>query len=110
MSKEEKIVRPCRDCPEWTHTVCCFAFGKFWRDKSRNGEGCAHPVDGVAESWRKAGWKPGGKPRADISFLLDAKTEKLMPRVVKRQCEQKSLFAPSMQKPAEPPPLTDDDY
>lgn len=54
--------RRCGDCPEWTRTACVFAFGRGWRVKSRGGEGCAHPLDAVAESWRAAGWTPGGRP------------------------------------------------
>ena len=50
--------RKCADCPTWTQIVCRHAFGKFWDVKSRNGEGCDHPLDGVAEAWRKAGWTP----------------------------------------------------
>ena len=52
------MTRKCGVCPTWTQTVCRHAFGKFWDVKSRNGEGCDHPLDGVAEAWRKAGWTP----------------------------------------------------
>ena len=51
------MMRRCEECPEWTQTVCRHVFGKFWNDKSRSGEGCNHPLDGVAEAWRRAGWK-----------------------------------------------------
>ena len=47
MSAELQIVRHCKDCPEWTHTICCYVFGKFWRDKSHDGTGCAHPLAAV---------------------------------------------------------------
>ena len=50
--------RKCEACPAWTRTVCRHAFGKFWGDKSTNGEGCDFPLDDVAEAWRKAGWTP----------------------------------------------------
>lgn len=56
-------MRRCMDCPDATHTACCFAFGRLWRHKSRNGLGCAHPMDDAAERWRRAGWTPGGRPR-----------------------------------------------
>ena len=52
------VKRRCADCPEWTRMVCEYSFGKYWADKSRNGEGCNHPVDDLAEAWRKAGWTP----------------------------------------------------
>ena len=51
--------RKCAECPEWTKTVCRHAFGKFWNDKSTNGEGCDFPLDDVAEAWRAEGWTPG---------------------------------------------------
>lgn len=108
MNETPKTIRRCRDCPEWTHTVCCFAFGKFWRDKSGNGEGCSHPMDVVAESWHKAGWKPGGKPRKRITLPIETPSAKTADTTTPYR--QTSLFTPSSQKPAEPPPLTDDDY
>lgn len=52
------MTRKCADCPEWTRTVCRHMLGKFWNDKSRNGEGCEHPVDCVAEAWKVQGWTP----------------------------------------------------
>lgn len=57
MSAEPDISRRCKDCADTTHTVCCFVFGKFWRNKSRNGHGCSHPLDAVAEAWEKANRK-----------------------------------------------------
>ena len=55
--------RRCEKCPPWTQTVCRHAFGKYWNDKSDGGKGCTQPLDGVAEAWRKAGWKPEMKQR-----------------------------------------------
>lgn len=52
------MMRRCEECPAWTKTVCRHAFGQFWEVKSRSGKGCDHPLDGVAEAWRKAGWMP----------------------------------------------------
>lgn len=49
-------MRRCEECPEGTRIVCKFAFGKFWGDKSRDGEGCEHPLDDVAEAWYAQGW------------------------------------------------------
>ena len=49
--------RKCEVCPAEVVAVCRHAFGKFWNMKSRNGEGCDYPLDGVAEAWREAGWK-----------------------------------------------------
>ena len=50
--------RKCEVCPAEVMAVCRYAFGKYWNDKSKNGEGCDHPLDGVAEAWKKAGWTP----------------------------------------------------
>ena len=103
MSSKPQIARRCKDCPDWTHTVCCFLFGKFWRDKSQNGEGCSNPVDETAEAWRKAGWVPGDGVKAKVTLPLDEK-----PKVARKPAmRQKELFT---DKPASPPPLTDDDY
>ena len=52
------MARKCAECPADTAAACRHAFGVNWGDKSRNGEGCDHPLDGVAEAWRKAGWTP----------------------------------------------------
>lgn len=50
--------RKCEECPADVQAVCRHAFGKYWNDKSMDGEGCDHPLDDVAEAWRKAGWTP----------------------------------------------------
>ena len=94
MSAELQIVRHCKDCPEWTHTICCYVFGKFWRDKSHDGTGCAHPLDGVAESWRKAGWTPGEGMSVPIELPMTGGS---------RPPNQLDLAF-------DPPPLSDDDY
>ena len=58
------MARRCEACPECVAVVCRHAFGIFWGDKSRDGEGCEHPLDGVAEVWRRAGWTPNApQPR-----------------------------------------------
>ncbi len=51
--------------------VCRHAFGKYWGDKSTNGEGCDFPLDDVAEAWYARGWKPG--TGATISLTLPLK-------------------------------------
>ena len=51
------MARKCADCPAETVKVCRHTFGVNWGDKSRNGEGCDHPLDDVAEAWKAAGWK-----------------------------------------------------
>ena len=79
--------RKCADCPPWTQTVCRHAFGKFWDVKSRNGEGCDHPLDGVAEAWREAGWKPG--TGATISLTLPLKDVPKMPTRPRRPTASK---------------------
>ena len=53
-----EVARRCRDCPEDTRKVCHHAFGLLWGIKSSDGLGCNHPLDGVAEAWRKNGWLP----------------------------------------------------
>lgn len=68
----EAVSRRCALCPAWTRTVCRHAFGRFWGDKSRGGEGCAFPLDGVAEAWRRAGWTPGDGVTGEISLPLPA--------------------------------------
>lgn len=52
------LARKCADCPAEVAAVCRHAFGAFWGGKSGGGEGCCHPMDGVAEAWRRAGWTP----------------------------------------------------
>ncbi|MGN0844728.1 MAG: hypothetical protein ACI4QT_05845 [Kiritimatiellia bacterium] len=96
-----QIFRQCKDCSEWTHTVCCFMFGEFWNDKSSNGYGCAVPLDNVAESWRKAGWKPGGKPKARLRSHQAKKPMMSVPKYVQGMLKRQS---------AEPSPLTENDY
>ena len=56
------LTRKCAVCPTWTQTVCKHAFAERWQEKSRNGEGCDHPLDEAAEAWRKAGWTPPRRP------------------------------------------------
>ena len=63
--------RRCEKCPPWTQTVCRHAFGKYWNGKSSGGEGCDHPLDDVAEAWRKAGWKPGTDATVKLTLPLD---------------------------------------
>lgn len=62
--------RKCADCPAETVKVCRHAFGANWGDKSRNGEGCDHPLDDVAAAWKSAGWKgetvPLSLPKAPV--------------------------------------------
>ena len=57
-----EVKRKCSECPEWTRTVCKHAFAERWNEKSHGGEGCDHPLDDVAEAWRKAGWTPPRRP------------------------------------------------
>lgn len=64
------MARKCAECPADTAAVCRHAFGVNWGDKSRNGEGCDHPLDDVAEAWKAAGWKgetvPFQLPKAPV--------------------------------------------
>lgn len=52
------FARKCADCPAEVVEVCRRAFGRWWNGKSGGGEGCCHPIDGVLEAWRRAGWRP----------------------------------------------------
>lgn len=65
-----EMTRRCALCPAWTRTVCRHAFGRFWGDKSRGGVGCAFPLDGVAEAWRRAGWTPSDGVTKAITLPL----------------------------------------
>ena len=53
------MTRMCAECPEWTRTVCKYAYDERWNEKSHGGEGCEYPLDDVAEAWKNAGWTPG---------------------------------------------------
>ena len=88
--------RKCEACPTWTQIVCRHAFGKFWDVRSKGGEGCDHPLDAVAEAWRKAGWKPEAKARGDMVIIDDrperptaSKTQLKMPTMPRRPTRPK---------------------
>lgn len=92
----------CSDCPKRTKAVCRHAFGVFWCIKSCDGEGCAHPLDGVAEAWSNAGLTPGTEMSAPQETpVVDVK--KPVERKMKRRYVQEELLNATM-------PLTDDDY
>ncbi len=57
------LTRKCEVCPEDTRKVCRYAFGLLWCIKSSDGQGCDHPLDDVAEAWRKNGWLPAAEPQ-----------------------------------------------
>jgi len=63
--------RKCEVCPAEVQAVCRHAFGKFWGEKSSNGEGCDHPLDAVAEAWYARGWKPGTGATTSLTLPLD---------------------------------------
>lgn len=86
--------RRCSDCPKRTKAVCRHAFGVFWCIKSCDGEGCAHPLDDVAEAWSNAGWTPDKGKSVPIELPMTN--------------EKRPLVQPNLA--FEPPPLTDDDY
>lgn len=66
--------RKCAECPADVQAVCRHAFGKFWGDKSHGGEGCGHPLDGVAEAWRRSGWTPDApQPRQNAPVSVPLK-------------------------------------
>ena len=105
--------RRCEKCPPWTQTVCRHAFGKYWNDKSSGGEGCDHPLDGVAEAWRKAGWTPDKGKAVPITLPVQEppKAKPEPPKVVRKPQPKKvaQVQLDLIPKP-EPPPLSDDDY
>ncbi len=70
--------RKCEECPADVQAVCRHAFGANWGDKSRNGEGCDHPLDDVAEAWREAGWTPDKGVTKTITLPLPSRPK--MPR------------------------------
>lgn len=51
--------------------MCRHVFGKFWGDKSTNGEECDYPLDAVAEAWYAAGWKPGTGATVKLTLPID---------------------------------------
>ena len=50
------MLRKCRQCSYLK--LCKYIFTMYWGDKSSDGRGCNHPIDGVAEAWAAKGWKP----------------------------------------------------
>lgn len=62
--------RKCEACPAEVMAVCRHAFGKYWGDKSTNGEGCDFPLDDVAEAWYARGWKPGTGATMSLTLPL----------------------------------------
>lgn len=63
------VKRRCAVCPPWTQTVCRHVWNNYWDVKSGNGEGCEHPLDDVAESWRRAGWTPESLAKDPFSAI-----------------------------------------
>ena len=63
--------RKCEACPAEVMAVCRHAFGKYWGDKSTNGEGCDFPLDDVAKAWYERGWKPGTGATMSLTLPLD---------------------------------------
>ena len=81
------MARKCEVCPAEVQAVCRHAFGKYWNDKSTNGEGCDFPLDDVAEAWYARGWKPG--TGATISLTLPLKDVPKMPTRPRRPTASK---------------------
>lgn len=79
--------RKCEACPAEVMAVCRHAFGKYWGDKSTNGEGCDFPLDDVAEAWYARGWKPG--TGATMSLTLPLKDAPKMPTRPRRPTASK---------------------
>ena len=95
MSAKPQIVRYCKDC--MCIDRCVEAFGKYWSEKSNSGLGCACPIS------------PDNTPLPTKSRMKIERPHIVtdIPKEPPKQAVQADLFA---QPPAEPPPLTDDDY
>lgn len=88
--------RKCEECPADVQAVCRHAFGEFWGEKSRSGEGCDNPLDAVAKAWYAAGWTPEAKARGDMVIIDDrperptaSKTQLKMPTRPRRPTASK---------------------
>jgi hypothetical protein len=79
--------RKCEECLADVQAVCRHAFGKYWNDKSTNGEGCDYPLDAVAEAWYARGWKPG--TGATMRLTLPLKDAPKMPTRPRRPTASK---------------------
>lgn len=84
--------RKCEACPAEVMAVCRHAFGKYWGDKSTNGEGCDFPLDDVAKAWYARGWKPGTGATMSLTLPLDGAPK--MPKRPVRQKAQQQLSLP----------------
>lgn len=111
MNEKKQFVRNCNDCPERTVAVCRYVFGKYWVDKSLNGEGCDYPLDEVAEAWYARGWKlDTGKavtltpPVKKVPKPAPPKSTRIMPT------KKKTYIQFDLLPTADLPPLSDDDY
>lgn len=111
MNEKKQFVRNCKDCPERTEAVCRYVFGKYWVDKSLNGEGCDYPLDEVAEAWYARGWKLDmGKvvtltpPVKKVAKPAPTKVARTMPP------KKKSYVQLDLVPTTDLPPLSDDDY
>lgn len=65
--------RKCGECQ--ARPVCERVCGKLWREFSGDAHGCDHAevMEGIADSWRRAGWKVvpmGGQPTPKIIAKL----------------------------------------
>lgn len=106
--------RRCSDCPKRTKAVCRHAFGVFWCIKSCDGEGCAHPLDGVAEAWSKAVERMGARSCKSVPVDLSVvETPRLATHGdvrVKMSSRKTTFIQLDLIAAEEPPPLTDSDY
>lgn len=111
MSKNRQFIRKCKDCPERTAAVCRYVFGKYWVDKSLNGEGCNYPFDEAADLWYARGWMPDTGKTVPLTPSVkktpkpaQSKGTRTMPP------KEKSYVQIDLVPAAELPPLSDDDY
>lgn len=111
MSKNRQFVRNCKGCPKRTAAVCRYVFGKFWVDKSLNGEGCNYPLAEVAEAWYARGWMLNTDKTVTLTPPV-RKTPKPAPSKVTRPMpsKKKSYVQFDLVPTTELPPLSDDDY
>ena len=97
------LARRCSDCPKRTKAVCHLAFGVFWCIKSGDGEGCDHPLDGVAEAW--------GKCRTDSMSVVESPKLATHGNARAKIPSVKTSFVQlELTAATDKPPLSDSDY
>lgn len=111
MSEKKQFIRHCKDCHERTEAVCRYVFGKYWVDKSMNGEGCDYPLDEVAEAWYARGWKLDTGKAVTLTPPVKKVPKPAPPKVARTMPpKNKSYVQLDLVPTTDLPPLSDDDY